>query len=67
MSDFTLPLKFPQMNAWPTFSVPVRTMIVAVGPRPGSICASMTVPRGAAVGLAFSSSTSAWSRIISSR
>ena len=32
----------------------MRTMIVAVGPRPGSICASMTVPRGFAVGLALS-------------
>ena len=53
MSDFTLPSKLPQMKASPIFSVPMRTMIVAVGPRPCSICASMTVPRGVCLGAGF--------------
>ena len=51
----TLPEKLPQMNASPALSVPVCTMTVAVGPRPASNCASMTVPRGSAVGEAFRS------------
>ena len=48
----------------PTRSVPLRTSTVAVGP-PGSRPDSMTLPLARRLGLALSSSRSAWSRIIS--
>ena len=48
----------------PTRRVPLRTSTVAVGP-PGSRPDSMTLPLARRLGLALSSSRSAWSRIIS--
>jgi len=54
------------MNASPTCSVPVRTRMVATAPLPGSSVASSTVPWARRAGLAFKSSSSAWSRIWSS-
>ena len=46
--------------------VPRWTSTVATGPRPGSRCDSITEPEAGASGLAFSSSTSASSRMLSS-
>ncbi len=56
----------PQISASPADSVPFCTSTVAIGPRPLSRCASITVPRAYPVGSPFSSSRSATSRIVSS-
>jgi hypothetical protein len=51
----------------PTLSVPVWTSTEATEPRPFSSFASITAPRAVRFGSAFSSSSSACSRIASSR
>ena len=62
----TLPLAAPADTKSPTFKVPFCTRIVATGPRPLSSSASITSPLARLFGFAFSSSTSAVRRIISS-
>ena len=62
-SAFTRPQASPATTASPTCSVPRCTSIVATGPRPTSRRDSMMTPLASAFGLAFSSSTSACSRI----
>ena len=61
------PLGARRRRESPTCSVPRWTSTVTTGPRPGSRCDSITVPEAGASGFAFSSSTSATRRIISSR
>ena len=63
----TLPQASPATTASPACSVPRWTSIVATGPRPMSRRDSMMSPEASALGLAFSSSTSACSSSISSR
>ena len=55
------------MTISPILSVPVRTMVVAIGPREGSSSDSMMVPSARRSGSALSSDTSATRRMCSSR
>ena len=63
----TRPQCAPATSESPTSSVPRPIRIVTTGPRPGSSFDSITVPEAGASGLARSSSTSAMTRIVSSR
>ena len=63
----TLLNKAPQMKKSPTLSVPLRTNMVATGPRPLSSFASSTLPMAGRAGFAFKSCRSATIRIISSK
>ena len=63
----TRPQWAPATTASPTSSVPRPIRIVTTGPRPGSSLDSITVPDAGAFGLERSSSTSAITRIVSSR
>ena len=65
ISARTLPQYWPQIIMSPTRNVPLRTSTVAVGP-PGLEAGLDDVALGVRLGLAFSSSKSAWSTIISS-
>ena len=62
----TRPNSWPAMIGSPGFSVPRLTSTVATAPRPFSMLDSMTTPAARPSRAAFSSSTSACSRIVSS-
>src|SRR5215217_2094528 len=63
----TRPQCAPATSASPTLSVPRLTSTVTTAPRPGSSFDSITTPDASTFGFALSSSTSASSRIDSSR
>ena len=62
----TLPTAIPATITSPAWSVPFCTSKVAMGPRPLSSLASITVPLAVRSGLAFSSCISATSKMVSS-